>query len=177
MGDAKKSDSIEKLTGEENYPTWKFYMRLLLIKENTWDAVENAVPAQPDATWKAKNVKAMATIGLAVDKTQVLSIKELETASDYWVTLQSIHEKSSLLNKVTLLKKLCRSQLGMKTMEVHLDEMLSTVDRLKCHGEDLKQPLVVALLLGSLPDDYDSLVTALEVRNENELTVNYVKEI
>lgn len=60
-------------------------------------------------------------------------------------------------------------------MEDHDNTILDMANNLSALGEELKQNLVVALLLVSLPESYDSLVTALESRSENELTLEMVK--
>lgn len=61
-------------------------------------------------------------------------------------------------------------------MESHISEMLDTVDRLNGLGESLANHLQVAFLLGSLPDEYNSIITALEVRSDADLTLELVKE-
>lgn len=42
-------------------------------------------------------------------------------------------------------------------------------------GEVLKDKLIIAMLLSSLSDSYSTLVTALETRSEDELTLQLVK--
>uniref|UniRef100_T1GHI1 Retrovirus-related Pol polyprotein from transposon TNT 1-94 n=1 Tax=Megaselia scalaris TaxID=36166 RepID=T1GHI1_MEGSC len=84
--------------------------------------------------------------------------------------------RSSLVNRVFLLKKLCHLKLGSNTMEAHIGEMLSTVDELKAPGKELKEQLADTMMLGSLPEPYEMLVSALEVRPETELTILDVKE-
>lgn len=101
---------IKKLNNG-NYQVWKYKLELLLIKEDLWDIVINEKPENVDATWMSKDGKARATIGLLVDDSQLVHLRKLKTARDYWETLMKTHEKSTLSNKVMLLKKLCRMQL------------------------------------------------------------------
>lgn len=110
---------IERL-GESNYQIWKIKIELLLIKEDLWDVVYKEIPATKTAEWLKSDGKARAVIGLLVDDNQLLVIKNLTTARDYWLTLKKIHEKTSLCNKVFLLKRLCRMQLGDKSMAIHI---------------------------------------------------------
>ena len=59
-------------------------------------------------------------------------------------------------------------------MENHLAEMQNLIDQLASLGEvgePLAEHLSVALFLSSLPDSYGTLITALETRPEEDLTV------
>lgn len=53
--------------------------------------------------------------------------------------------------------------------------MLDLVDRLEALGETLKDKMVIAMLLSSLPDSYNTLITVLETRSEEEFTTELVK--
>jgi len=59
-------------------------------------------------------------------------------------------------------------------MEIHINLMLNIVDELAALGEVLKDKLIIAMLLSSLPESYSTLVTALETRAEDELTLQLV---
>lgn len=61
------------------------------------------------------------------------------------------------------------------SMSDHLVEASELVHRLTRMGEPLKEHLVVAIMLSSLPESYGPLVTALEGRPEEDLTLDYVK--
>lgn len=174
MEDIKSS--IQKLNSQ-NYQIWKYKLELLLMKDELWDVVNCEKPTKEDANWLVKDRKARAIIGLLVEDNQLIHLRKLETSGEYWLALKKNHEKSSLSNKVSMLKKLCRMQLKEdQTMESHINNMLDAVDRLSGLGEVLAENLIVAFLLGSLPDDYSSLITALEVRDEGSLTLDLVKE-
>lgn len=53
--------------------------------------------------------------------------------------------------------------------------MLNSMDQLAALGEALKDKMIIALLLCSLPESYNTLITALETRSEDELTIELVK--
>lgn len=175
MDDRDFRGSVLKLNNS-NYQTWKFKLQLLLVKEGLWDLVTDDVPAIPDAIWKVKDGKAKAVIGLLVEDNHLIHIKNLNYAREYWNVLKEMYEKPNLVNKVMLYKKLWKSFLGEKSMEEHIGRILCIVDELRALGEDIKDQMLIALLLGSLTDAYDPLISALEVKSEAELTVNFVKE-
>ncbi|XP_028178623.1 uncharacterized protein LOC114366057, partial [Ostrinia furnacalis] len=62
---------IERLKGAENYSTWKFSMRMVLIHEELWDCVE----AVADEDNKKKDDKALARIALSVAPTIIPHIR------------------------------------------------------------------------------------------------------
>lgn len=164
---------IERLNNT-NYSTWKFRVELLLIKEDLWDVIDGDETL--DVEFYKKDGKARALIGLLVDDSQLLLIKNEKTARATWNALKNYHEKSTLTSKVFLIKKICRTRLSEGgNMEVHVNNMLEMIEKLRNQGENLSERWSVAFLLCSLPDSYDTLITALEARPEEDLTLDLVK--
>jgi len=133
-------------------------------------------PAEPTDRWRAKDRKARAHIGLLLEDSQLHLIRKEQTARGMWTVLKAYHEKSTLSNKVNLLKKLCSLKLTENgDMETHLAQMENLIDQLSALGETLAEQLTVALFLSSLRDSYSTLITALETRPEEDLTIDLVK--
>lgn len=160
-----------------NYQLWKFKMELLLLKEDQWHVIQNQKPDNvAEAEWKKLDGKARATIGLLIEDNQVTHIRNTKTAKEAWEALKAYHEKATLTSKVFILKKLCRMNLSEDgNVETHIESMMDLVQELTSLGEELKDHLVVAFLLCSLPDSYSPLVSALEGRPESDLTLEMVK--
>lgn len=160
-----------------NYHVWKFNMELLLLERELWDVVVGAVPTERDAKWVIRDGKARAAIGLAVEESQKILIKQLKTAKEFWDTLKNHYEKSNITNKVSLLRQMSSKRLaGGQTMEDHITEFLSIVDRLRDLGENIEEVKAVAFLLGTLPEDYNPLISSLEMRSEADLTIDLVRD-
>lgn len=175
MADAKIA--FDRLN-DVNWSTWRFRMELLLMKEDLWMTVKDPKPEPEGITsaWNRKDEKARAVIGLALDDSQLIHVMEAVSANDMWEKLKSYHERGSLSNKIHVLRKLCSMRLEENgNLSNHLMEASELVHRLARVGEMLKEHLVVAILLSSLPESYNPLVTALEGRPENDLKVDYVK--
>lgn len=93
-----------------------------------------------------------------------------------WDALQRYYQKSTLTSKVYLFRQICNMKLTeIGDMEIHIATMQELVDKLTALGDEIKDHLIVAILLSSLPDSYSTLITALESRPEEELTLNMVK--
>lgn len=74
------------------------------------------------------------------------------------------------------MKRICSQKLAETgNMEEHINCMQEMIDKLAALGEQLKDEMIVAMLLCSLPESYNNLITALESRSEEELTTVFVK--
>jgi len=148
---------------------------LLLIRDDLWHTVSESRPVNPDERWLKADRKARATIGLLVEDDQLRHVKDVKSAHEAWAALRNYHQKASLTNQVYLFKRLCSMKLAEEgDMEIHINLMLNIVDELAALGKVLKDKLIIAMLLNSLPESY-TLFTALETRAEDELTLQLVK--
>lgn len=183
MADNVKT-SIVKLNNE-NYFTWKFRVELLLIKDDVWHVVEKPTPvlltdrsnqSAVDA-WKKCDDKARATIGLLVEDNQLNHLRNKPTAKLWWDALKNHHERNTLSNKVILMRKICCAKLDEGgDMEAHIYELSGLFQRLVALGEtQLSDSWTVAMILSSLPESYNTLATALEIRPEEDLTLALVE--
>ncbi|XP_023217855.1 uncharacterized protein LOC111620189 [Centruroides sculpturatus] len=60
-------------------------------------------------------------------------------------------------------------------MERYLSTIEDLVDELTALGEQMSDRLMGILMLGSLPDNYNTLMTALEARADTDLTLEFIK--
>lgn len=195
MGDVKET-RIVKLNNS-NYSVWKYKMELILIKENLWEKVmkERVVPPIPAGTeaeiaaaeeaavaateeWKKWDNKARASIGLAVEDDQLGHIRKKTTAWGSWEALRNYHEKTTLSNKVHVMREICNLKLHENgNVEEHINKMSDLFQKLVDIGEqEISESWNVAMLLSSLPRSYDTLITALEAREEDDLNFAFVQQ-
>ena len=166
---------IEKLNSN-NYAIWKYKVELWLVKEDLWEVTTEDKPDEPSADWLRRDGKAKAHIGLLVDDSQLIHIKGKQTAKEYWEALRCYHERGSLTSKVFLIKRICRLRMPEDgNMEEHISGLINLIDKLTSMGETLAEKWMVAFLLCSLPDSYDTLITALESRPDDDLSFDFVK--
>jgi len=159
-----------------NYQSWKFKIRMLLIRESTWNTIQEERPERPTDDWIKKDEKAQSTISLSVEDNQIVHICKCESAKDMWDELQKVHERANLSNKLYLMRKLYQTKLKPdQDMQNYIRSTLEMVERLRGIGEEIPDFHIAALLLSGLPDSYETLVTALDARPDDELTLEYVK--
>lgn len=186
------SVKIVKLNNS-NYSNWKFRMELLLLKKNLWKKVilgdrpapiptsaDNPTPtnAKQIEDWEEADDQARGSIGLTVEDDQLVHIRNKKSAKEVWKALKDYHEKNTLTNKVHLMRMICSLKLEAAGNAVeHINRMQELFTKLGDIGEDkLSETWSVAFLLSSLPEEYDSLITALETRKEEELTFALVQQ-
>lgn len=191
-----KFPPIVKLNNR-NYSIWKYKMELFLIKEGLWETIaeDEFVDAEDEhnneegnssttstmasaATLKKSDSKARAWIGLLVDDDQLKYIRNEKTALGSWKALKNHHEKHTLSNKVHLIRSICSLKLEENgSIEKHMNRMDELFQKLRDINEkELCESWNVAMLLSSLPAQYDTLITALEARPEKDLTYAFVQE-
>jgi len=125
-----------------NYQTWKFKAEMLLTKDDLWNVISQEAPDPVTNEWRSKDSKSRATIALLLEDNQLHLIRKVPTAKGTWQALQRYHEKSTLSNKVTLLKKLFALKLTDDgNMETHLTVMQDLIDQLSSLGETLAEQL------------------------------------
>lgn len=169
--------SFAKLNAS-NYENWSFKVKLLLIKEGCWEAISAAAPVPVTPAWETKNQQAMATVGLAVEDSQLIHIRKAKSAKEAWENLEKVHVKRTLSTKVSLMRKICRLRLDHNgDMEAHIATLSDLVEKLNGLQQNavLDDQWLVAILFSSLPEEYETLVTALEARPDADLTLELVK--
>ena len=160
-----------------NYQVWKFKVKMLLIRDDTWSLVRDDTPDPVPDGWERKDEKAQCTISLTVEDNQLVHICKCTTAKDMWKELQKVHERSNLSRKMYLRKTLYKIKLQSdQNMQEYISAALQLVEQLRGVGEEATEQKVATLLLCGLPDEYETLITALEAREEDELTLDYVKK-
>jgi hypothetical protein len=168
--DSATTARINKFDGT-NFHAWKFKMQMVLEERDLWDVVsgevklEQCVTEADQVVFKRKSRKAMATICLAMEDSQLPLVRSASGAHDAWSRLEDHFEKKSLANKLFLRRRF------FTTMMEEGDDVLGHINKLKTLAEQLdavgapvgEEDLVITLL-GSLSESYQFLITALESR-------------
>src|SRR6218665_825868 len=158
-----------------NYQIWKFKVKILLIREDTWTVVQGDTPDPVPDDWQRIDEKAQCTISLTVEDNQLIHICNCTSAEDMWKQLKKVHERSNLSSKMYLRKKLYKMRLqDDQNMQEYISAVLRLVEQLRGVGEEVSDQRV-ATFHTHLPNEYETLITALEARDEDELTLEYVK--
>ena len=170
-------DRYSNLTmlNENNYATWKIQIKMYLMRDGLFSIVDGkevapTVTADAGATaqanltkFEARRDKALANIVLHIDPKLLYIIGDPTDPSKVWTKLQDTFQKKTWANKLRLRKKLYKMELKPQDdLNAHLKEFIELFDAMAVIGDPVDDEDKVINLLASLPDSYDTIVTALE---------------
>ena len=187
---------IAKLNGE-NYQSWKFNMKCLLMERGLWGFIRTENPiikpeikvlgenANADEVAKSKEKlneynlkadKAYSLIALSVESDLQVHVSSKTTAKDAWIALQGHFEFVSVTQIVRLMRRFYAAKMEEKgDMMKHITEMTSLSEQLREMKQEVSSKIFAIVILGSLPDSYDNFLTSMNARNADDLDWNNVK--
>lgn len=171
----EKSLVIEKLNNQ-NFMTWSFKMKMYLIKEGCWKAVSGETEGILARDVEAQNEKALSLIVLTVENDQIVLVRSAKTGAEAWNILKTYHQQTSLASRIRVMKKLFKMELGHgESMQDHLQRIFEYFSELSEMDAKLEDSVAVSVILSSLNDEYDGLITAMEAWDDQKLTLQAVK--
>ena len=184
MEDQEKSSSMQAFgsmggfpvtrLNENNYQTWSVKAEMFPRKEELWQIVNNP-PAALDEEEQRKNEKALSTIILCLEDSQLTHVSGLTSIKEFWDTLKRIYVHDSAGSKVSLTRKLYKAKLEEnESMSHHLQKMKNLFNELQQRNMDFTESHKAYIILSSLPESYDVLVTSLESMPDRDLTLQYL---
>ena len=178
------SFKIDKLTSD-NYHSWKFNVKMFLIAKDLWgiangtEVLANDAPEDERAKFRKRDHLALATICLSVSSSLQIYVRSCETSIDAWKSLAKRFEEKTLSKRIFYRRKLYGARMT-KGMDVvtHLNYMKTIAEHLEAVEDPVSDKDLVMILISSLSDDYDNLITTLEALDENDakLTWDYVRD-
>lgn len=144
------------------------------MKEDVWESITTET-VMDDAEEK-KDLKAWNLIGLCVEASQQIHIQDSEGGRAAWKALKAIHVPSTLSVRVRIMKRLFRRQLEVGgSMQEHLQTMFEDFAQLDQIGSPLDQNITVTVMLASLNEEFETLITAMEAWDVEKLTIAAVR--
>ena len=167
----------------DNFSTWKFQMKMHLIGKDLWDIVtgteELPFEATPDEKehFRKRNNKALSQICMHVEENLQIYLRGCSTGKEAWDILAGHFEEKTLSKKIFYRRKLYSIRLSNSTtMESHINAIRNIADHLDSLDNPISEDDLVMILLSSLSEDYNNLLTTLETLREDQLTWNYVRD-
>ena len=163
------------LLTENNFPTWKLQMRMLLMRLGVWRIVEGTevAPDERDRDIVAsrkfieRSDKALSTIVLGVDPKLLYLLGDPQDPTEVWNLLCNQFQKKTWSNKLSLKRRLYGLKLrDQDPVQEHLKSMIEVFEELAVIGDPIEEEDKVVQILTSLPESYSMLVTAFEASAE-----------
>ena len=155
---------------EKNFATWKIQIKMTLIKEGLWGLVTGTEVAPTEngalAKYNTRKDRALATIVMAIQPSLLYLVGDPTDPQVVYEKLRDTFQKKTWSNKLRLRKSLYGMKL-LPGMNVHqlLKSFVEIFEELSIIGEAVDNEDKVIHLLASLPDEYSTLVTALEAQD------------
>lgn len=163
-----------------------------LKKKKVWSTIEGgsrpvaaaaaaaaAVIAERNAAikeWDEKCDEAIDLIVQACDTSQLVYIRHATTPLEMWNALKAQHRRSTVGSKVRLMSRLNSMKMDVgDSAQKHIDEMSVILDQLEQQGAPVEDSTAIGIILSSLSEDFDSLVTAIEAWDDDRLTLVNVR--
>ena len=139
---------------------------MALVRDGLWGIVSGTetAPAHDRQKFLARRDRALATIVLAVTPSLLYLIGDPEDPVAIWKKLQDQFQKKSWANKLTRLHSLKLRQGD--SVQDHIKSMIELFNELAIVGDAIQEEDRVVYLLASLPDSFNTLVTALEASED-----------
>lgn len=143
---------------------------MLLAREDLWHVVEDDIPAEEEMSeqWKSEDRKARSTIILLLEDGQLSKVRNCVHAKDAYNALRNHHQ-----NKTTRSVRVSLSNNG--DVEKHLQEFDGIFERLDGAETILDKDMKIWILLRSLSACFDGLITALNSRTDDYISLEVVK--
>ena len=174
---------IPKLQGGDDYHAWKFSMRMFLLGRDLWEIVEGSETIEEYATemekrkYKRRENHALSKICLSIAPSLHIYVRSCNTAKEAWDNLEKRFEEKSLTRKIEYRRKLYAVKFsnGMDMIE-HVNDLKTIAERLESLGDPVSEKDLLMILISSLSDTYNNLITTLETVKEEELSWEYVRD-
>ena len=176
---------IKKLDGS-NFQSWKFNAKLVLMQRGLWSLVSGSEEA-PVATatdkkekeikeYSLRSQKAYSLIALSVCENLQIHVVDTVDPKTAWDNLEKQFNFVSITQTVRVNRKFYAASMeeGGNLIE-HITYMTSLSHRLKEMGEYVNDKKFATVLLGSLPESYDTFITSLNARDADKMSWNEIK--
>ncbi|XP_078166214.1 uncharacterized protein LOC144560863 [Carex rostrata] len=172
------------LTGN-NYGIWKVKMETLLLSQGLWDIIENGYTTYATGHQlkeeekkqlkedKMKDARALFLIQQGVAENIFSCIINATKSKDAWDMLQQ-EFKGSAKVQVVKLQTLRRQYQNMQMkdsakVKEYFSQVMDLVNQMRSLGDkDITEQKLVEKMLISLPESFDSIVTAIEESKDLE---------
>lgn len=175
---------IELLNGK-NYQSWKYNIKLVLMERGLWSFIAGGEESPPEtATTNVRNAyrlrsdKAYSLIALSVEKNLQVHISTTTDPKIAWDTLKNQFECVSITQVVRLNRKFYAATMneGTDILE-HLTHMTTLAEQLREMNEEISDKKFATVVLGSLPESYDNLISSLNTQKIEELNWENIKAL
>ena len=133
--------------------------------------------AQEQRIFKKRENQALACVCLSMATNLQIYVRSAKTSKEAWDNLASHFEEKSFSKKIFYRRKLYSARMNKgENMITHINYVKTLSEHLEAVDDPIAEKDLVIILISSLPDEYNYLITALETIAGEKLTLNYVRD-
>jgi gag-polypeptide of LTR copia-type/Domain of unknown function (DUF4219) len=176
----------------DNYQIWRVKMETLLVSQGLWDVVSDGYATFPEGHEltdvqknqlkddKMRDAKALFMIQQGVTESIFSRIITAKKSKEAWDLLEQAFQGSSKVHAVKLLNLRRQIQnvrmLESQRVREYYNQIVELMNQMRALGEaELTEQKIVEKILISLPEPFDSIVTAIE--ESKDLTTLPVQQL
>ena len=173
--------SVSQLNGK-NYYDWKFAVTQVLRFTGTLSVINGTEerPALHDKTteWDHLAEHGLTVIGLTVEPSQYVYIRDTKSSPLAWTALQAQYQKKSRANHIALKRQLYSTQQDPSApIREYTSRILDTATRLHSIGVTFKDEDIVDVLIFNLHPDWSNVAMTLTTSQGNLKTADIVSTL
>ena len=131
--------------------------------------------AEQQIRFRKRENLALATVCLSVETSLHIYVCSAKTAKEAWDNLEKHFEQKTLSQKIFYRRKLYSARMEKNTKMIdHVNYIKTLAEHLEAVDDIIVEKDLVIILISSLPEEYNYLITALETIAEEKLMWDYV---
>ena len=176
---AEREAKIVKLNGN-NYQTWKYNVKLLLMNNGLWSYVRG-LETKPEPTasdekaneikeFNLKVEKAYSTIAINIEPQLQVHVQGTDDPKEAWELLESHFNFVSVTEVVRTNRAFYTAMMEEGgDINEHITKMTRLSARLKELNDEVSSKKFATAVLGSLPESYEHFISSLNARDAASL--------
>ena len=154
---------------------------MFIIGKDLWEidtgaeTLPGTASQEEQERFKKRENLALASVCLSVCTSLQIYIKTAGSVKKHGKTFRNILEKSHFAGKIFYQRKLYSAKIAKGTDIIdHINYLKTLAEHLEAVDDAVLEKDLVIILISSLPEEYNYLITALETVAEEILTCNYI---
>ena len=160
-----KSYAIQQFDGKGSFTLWQRRVKDILVQQGLVKALkgkDGKPEGMKDDMWEELESQCVSTIRLYIADNIINNVMDEDSPSALWDKLEKLYLAKSLTNKLHLKRQLYKLKMddGDNLMD-HMNVFNGCLDQLRKVDVNIEEEDKALLLLTSLPDSYENLVTTM----------------
>lgn len=168
LGEDKEGNSLN------NWTAWSENIRSVLTLQDLWVDIDKPLAELTPDECKI-SAKAFHIINLAVSDSAKSLVRGLNNSVAAWNALRNHYNRPTVVNKVAIVRKIFNEKLlNADDLEGHILRMKGHFQALADLGEKWSNSMNIAVLLQSLSEEFESLVSSIGAFEEKDVDMDRV---